>query len=62
MPKNCESCLFSYYTEGLFSSCCNFNGKKFEEIENPYGCNDNEGFMDERPSWCPLNNCEVVEE
>ena len=61
MPSNCQICPFSYYTEGCFSSFCNLNGRKFEEIENLYGCNDNEGFLDERPEWCPLNNCEVVE-
>ena len=45
LPVDCETCIFSYYTEGCYSSCCQLNGKVFTMEER---------CMDERPKWCPL--------
>ena len=55
MPEKCEICPFSYYTEGCYTDMCNFNGRPFEEVENEYGYKQDEGYLDKRPEWCPLN-------
>lgn len=60
MPSRCRECPFAYYTEGCYSDCCNLIGRNFEEtkVSDFYKCD--EGYMEKRPDWCPLNSCERI--
>lgn len=48
MPKTCNECPCSYFTEGMYSDYCQINGRDF----------DKETRIDvltyKRQKWCPL--------
>ena len=48
MPRLCNDCPCSYFTEGCYSDYCQINGKDFDE-ETKTEIGDYK-----RQKWCPL--------
>lgn len=49
MPKLCNDCPCSYFTEGCYSDYCQINGQDFDEETKI----EIEGYY-KRQKWCPL--------
>ena len=54
MPKRCDECPCSYFTEGMSSNYCQINNRDFddEQAELTYFGLKNGHYK--KPEWCPL--------
>lgn len=55
MPKLCNDCPCSYFTEGCYSDYCQINGKDFEDEYAGRTIFGEKNGEYERPDWCPLS-------
>ena len=54
MPKLCNNCPCSYFTEGMYNNHCQINGREFDkecEEKTIFGLGSGDY---KRPKWCEL--------
>ena len=61
MPKTCNDCPCSYFTEGAYSDYCQVLNRRFDkETEKKLICGLPSGEY-KRQEWCPLKESEEEE-
>ena len=61
MPKTCNDCPCSYFTEGAYSDYCQIMNKDFDKETEGKTCYGTSNGVYARQKWCPLKESEEAD-